>query len=47
MSYKNIADERKETLRITDNLVKISVGLENICDLIIDLEKALTCMPKR
>lgn len=46
MSHKKLTDEMKKKLCITDNLVKISVGLENICDLICDLENALKSIEK-
>lgn len=41
MSHKELTNAKKEKLKITDNLIKISVGLENVCDLICDLDGAL------
>lgn len=34
--------ERRLTLSITDNLVRLSVGIESVDDLIAGLEQALT-----
>nr|XP_023027804.1 cystathionine gamma-lyase-like [Leptinotarsa decemlineata] len=41
MSNKTMPKNRKTELNITENLIKLSVGLESICDLIVDLEQAL------
>lgn len=41
MSHKHWNKNRKKRLNITENLVKLSVGLETICDLILDIESAL------
>jgi methionine-gamma-lyase len=37
----SVPDERKAALGITDNLVRISVGIEDAGDLIADFEQAL------
>jgi methionine-gamma-lyase len=41
MTHLSVPDERKLALGITDNLVRISIGVENADDLIADLENAL------
>jgi len=42
MTHASIAREERESLGITDNLCRLSVGLEDVEDLIQDLDKALT-----
>jgi len=37
----SVPDERKAALGITDNLVRISIGVEDPDDLIADFENAL------
>jgi len=41
MSHASMPKEHREKVGVTDELVRLSVGLENIDDLIGDLEKAL------
>lgn len=41
MTHLSVPDERKQALGITDNLVRISIGVENAEDLIADFEEAL------
>jgi methionine-gamma-lyase len=41
MTHLSVAAERKAALDITDNLVRISVGIEDAGDLIADFEQAL------
>ena len=41
MTHLSVPDERKVKLGITDNLVRISVGIEDAHDLIADFEQAL------
>jgi len=41
MTHASVAREECEQLGITDNLVRLSVGLEDIEDLIADLDQAL------
>jgi methionine-gamma-lyase len=36
-----VPDQRKQELGITDNLVRISIGVENADDLIADFDQAL------
>jgi methionine-gamma-lyase len=41
MTHLSVPDERKQALGITNNLVRISIGVENADDLIADFENAL------
>ena len=41
MTHLSVPDERKKALGITDNLVRISIGVEDPDDLIADFENAL------
>jgi methionine-gamma-lyase len=41
MTHLSVPDERKAQLGITDNLVRISVGIEDADDLIADFDQAL------
>ena len=41
MTHLSVPDERKQALAITDNLVRISIGVEDPDDLIADFENAL------
>jgi methionine-gamma-lyase len=41
MTHLSVPDERKQALGITDNLVRISIGVEDANDLIADFENAL------
>lgn len=41
MTHLSVAADRKAALNITDNLVRISIGIENADDLIADFEQAL------
>ena len=38
MTHLSVPDERKQALGITDNLVRISIGVEDADDLIADFE---------
>ena len=40
-SHREFADERRRELGIADGLVRVSVGIENIDDIIADVEQAL------
>lgn len=42
MSHRHYSKEEREVLGISDSLVRISVGLENIEDIIEDIEEALS-----
>jgi methionine-gamma-lyase len=39
-----VPDERKAQLGITDNLVRISIGIEDADDLIADFDQALAAV---
>jgi methionine-gamma-lyase len=41
MTHLSVPDERKAALKITDNLVRVSIGVEDADDLIADFEQAL------
>jgi len=41
MTHLSVPDERKKQLEITDNLVRISIGVEDPDDLVADFENAL------
>ena len=41
MTHASIPREIRETLGISDGLVRLSVGIENVDDLIEDLDQAL------
>ena len=41
MTHLSVPEERKQALGITDNLVRISIGVEDPDDLIADFENAL------
>ncbi|HZP87108.1 MAG TPA: PLP-dependent aspartate aminotransferase family protein [Burkholderiales bacterium] len=42
MSHASLPAERRAQLNLTDNLIRLSVGIENVKDLIADLEHAFT-----
>ncbi|WP_109808134.1 cystathionine gamma-synthase family protein [Sphingosinithalassobacter portus] len=44
MTHISVPDERKKALAITDNLVRISIGVEDADDLIADFEAALAAI---
>lgn len=44
MTHASIPAERRQQLGITDGLVRVSVGLEDVADLIEDLTQALTAV---
>jgi methionine-gamma-lyase len=41
MTHLSVAEERKRQLGITDNLVRVSIGIEDSADLIADFDQAL------
>lgn len=41
MTHASIPKDRREELGITDGLIRLSVGIEDVQDLIDDLNKAL------
>ncbi len=44
MTHLSVADDRKQALGITDNLVRISIGVEDADDLVADMEQALAAV---
>ncbi|MGL5112298.1 MAG: trans-sulfuration enzyme family protein, partial [Flavobacterium sp.] len=42
MTHASIPEEKRKEVGITDDLVRLSVGVEDVADLILDLEQALT-----
>ena len=44
MSHASLPPERRAQLKLTDNLVRLSVGIEDVEDLIADLERALAAI---
>jgi len=46
MSHASIPKEEREKRGITDNLIRLSVGIEDIEDLLIDLDQALNSINK-
>jgi cystathionine gamma-synthase/methionine-gamma-lyase len=41
-SHRDLSPARRQQLRITDGLIRISVGIEGVQDIIADIEQALT-----
>lgn len=41
MTHANVSPEQRAQLGITDTLIRLSVGLEDIFDIIQDLDQAL------
>ena len=41
MTHASIPKEERAKVKLTDSLIRLSVGIENVDDLIADLEKAL------
>ena len=46
MTHASIEEKERVALGVTDNLVRLSVGLENIEDIIADLDQALKAAVK-
>jgi cystathionine gamma-lyase len=44
MSHASLTSERRAELKLTDNLVRLSVGIEDVDDLIGDLDRALSAV---
>ena len=44
MTHLSVPDERKKALEISDNMVRISIGVEDADDLIADFEQALAAI---
>jgi cystathionine beta-lyase len=41
MTHASIPKEQREKIGLTDSLIRLSVGIEDIDDLIADLEQAI------
>ena len=41
MTHKSVPKEERDAIDITDNLIRLSVGIDDIDDLIADVEQAL------
>lgn len=46
MTHASVPEETRKVLNIHDNLIRLSVGLEDIEDLVEDLRQALEVMHK-
>lgn len=46
MTHASVPKEHRELLGISDNLIRLSVGIEGLPDIIADLERALAAEPK-
>jgi methionine-gamma-lyase len=44
MTHLSVPEERKKQLGISDNLVRISIGIEDADDLIADFDQALAAV---
>ena len=44
MTHASVPPERRQAIGLTDDMVRISVGLEDVADLIDDLSRALACL---
>lgn len=47
MTHASVPAEERIKLGITDNLIRLSVGLESVIDLLEDLDQALNKMKNR
>jgi methionine-gamma-lyase len=45
MTHAGVPEHEKEALRITPNLIRLSIGIEHVDDLIRDIEQALEAVP--
>lgn len=43
MTHKILPPERRAMLGVTDNLLRLSIGIENVTDLIADLDRTMSC----
>ena len=46
MTHASIEEKERVALGVTNNLIRISVGLENVEDIIADLDQALKAAVK-
>ncbi len=42
MTHASVPSDKRESLEITDGLVRVSVGIEDVEDIIEDLDQALS-----
>lgn len=47
MTHASVPPEERAALRITDNLIRLSVGIESEEDLIADVDQALKASVKK
>jgi len=45
MTHASVPAEQRKQLGISDNLVRLSVGIENVEDLLADLTRAFDAIP--
>jgi cystathionine beta-lyase/cystathionine gamma-synthase len=45
MTHASVPEERKRAMGLTDGLVRLSVGVEDVDDLVADLDQALAAVP--
>ena len=45
MTHASVPAERKRAMGLTDGLVRLSVGVEDVDDLVADLDQALSVVP--
>jgi cystathionine beta-lyase/cystathionine gamma-synthase len=46
MTHASVPAEKRAILGITDNLIRLSIGLESTDDLILDIQEALIASQK-
>ena len=46
MTHADVPDDVKQRLGVTESMLRISVGVENVQDLIADLSQALSCLER-
>jgi cystathionine beta-lyase/cystathionine gamma-synthase len=44
MSHSNLSASERDALGIPDNLIRLSVGIEDVDDLLVDLDRALAAV---
>lgn len=47
MTHASVPEDQRAKLKITHNLIRLSVGLEDVDDLIEDLKQALNACKKK
>jgi cystathionine gamma-lyase/homocysteine desulfhydrase len=45
MTHASVPAERRQAMGLTDGLVRLSVGVEDVADLVEDLDRALAVVP--